>query len=147
MHHCGFEFPYPKTQSKTALNETCISYIYDSEKNVTQNVWAYPDKVFVCFLTLLSYPMTNHGTKPVTIRVRYLKVVKNQPSHIYGKGLPLAGNVGTKVQRRRTIALIVVFKPQMRDQVFAPKMTKGVFQLHQLNKNIVLRIKTGRGHW
>ena len=41
--------------------------------------------------------------------------------------------------------LVVVFQPQMRDQVLTAKIAQCVFELHQLNENVVLRIKARGG--
>src|SRR5204863_10117764 len=40
---------------------------------------------------------------------------------------------------------VVIFKTQMSDQVFSTKITQRVFEFHQLDKDIVFRIKAGRG--
>src|ERR1700682_1972218 len=45
----------------------------------------------------------------------------------------------------REVTLIVILKSQMCDQIFSAKVAESVFQLHQLNKNVVLRIKAGSG--
>ena len=42
---------------------------------------------------------------------------------------------------------VVILKTQMRNQVFAAQVTKGVLELHQLDENIVLGIERRRGHW
>ena len=41
--------------------------------------------------------------------------------------------------------LIVILQPQVCDQVFTFHMPERVFQLHQLNENVVFRIKAGGG--
>src|SRR5271170_7443047 len=42
--------------------------------------------------------------------------------------------------------LVVVFQSEMRDQLFALQVPQSVFQLHQLDEQIVLRIQSRRGH-
>src|SRR5205823_8385496 len=44
------------------------------------------------------------------------------------------------------IALIVILKAEVGDQFFAPEMAQGVLELHQLNEQVVLWVKAGRGH-
>lgn len=38
--------------------------------------------------------------------------------------------------------LIVIFKPEMRYQIFVHHMPKRIFQLHKLNEKIMFRIKS-----
>lgn len=42
--------------------------------------------------------------------------------------------------------LVVILKPQMGNKRLAPQVAQRVFQLHQLNEEIVLRIKSRRRH-
>jgi hypothetical protein len=42
--------------------------------------------------------------------------------------------------------LVVVFEPEVRNHLFAAKMTKGVLELHGLDEEIVFRIEAGYGH-
>jgi len=42
--------------------------------------------------------------------------------------------------------LVVVLQPQVGDEIFAAHPAQGVFELHQLNENIVLGIQAGRDH-
>ena len=42
--------------------------------------------------------------------------------------------------------LVVILLAKVRDEVFANHPAQSVFQLHQLDEQVVLRIKLGRGH-
>src|SRR5712691_3768512 len=41
---------------------------------------------------------------------------------------------------------VVILQPKVRNQVLSLHPTQGVFQLHQLDENVMLGIKSGRGH-
>lgn len=45
----------------------------------------------------------------------------------------------------RPVCLVVVLQTQMGDQIFATEISQSVLQLHQLDKDIMLGIKAGRG--
>ena len=38
------------------------------------------------------------------------------------------------------LRLIVIFEPEVRDQLFAPQVSKSVLEFHQLDEDIVFRI-------
>ena len=42
-------------------------------------------------------------------------------------------------------SLVVIFQTKMRYQIFALQMPQSIFEFHQLDKNIVFGIKSGRG--
>jgi hypothetical protein len=44
------------------------------------------------------------------------------------------------------LLLVVVFQAQVGNQGFALDVAQGVFQLHQLNEEIMLRVKPGSRH-
>ena len=42
-------------------------------------------------------------------------------------------------------ASVVILKPQVRNQILTAQVTQSVLELHKLDKDIVFRIKPGRG--
>src|SRR5215213_3040742 len=42
--------------------------------------------------------------------------------------------------------LVVVLKPEVRDEVFAAQVAERVLELHQLDEDVVLWVEAGRGH-
>jgi hypothetical protein len=38
---------------------------------------------------------------------------------------------------------VVVFKTEVRDQIFAAKIAQGVFEFHQLNEDVMLGVERG----
>src|SRR6266481_6312573 len=51
------------------------------------------------------------------------------------------GGLSYKIQ-----ALVVIFQAQMRNQIFTPHPAEGVFQLHELDEDVMLRIDLGCMH-
>ena len=48
--------------------------------------------------------------------------------------------------RPRHTSLVVIFQPQVRDELFPFQMPQRVLQLHRLNEQIMLRIQSRGGH-
>jgi hypothetical protein len=55
-------------------------------------------------------------------------------------------SAGSRPETGRELPSVVIFLTQVRDQVLPHHPAQGVFQFHQLNEQIVLRIQTRRGH-
>jgi hypothetical protein len=49
-------------------------------------------------------------------------------------------------KRSAAISSVVVLKAKVGDKFLAPQVTEGVFQFHQLDKEIVFGIETRHGH-
>src|SRR3979490_3167555 len=66
--------------------------------------------------------------------------------NLYEIFMPLPGANQDAFGTREHPALIVVFLPQVSDQIFAHHPAKRVLQLHRLDTQVVLRIEFRRAH-
>ena len=140
-------------QPSAATKSEC--YIYDTSPNVITKYWA--TLVFIQFpvKSVLS-TVTNDVRRGVPINV----CAKENHRAAASAGLHALARMNTekvsrKVETNRALKrsrfllsgdfLVVVFQPQMRDQVLTAKIAQCVFELHQLNENVVLRIKARGG--
>jgi len=92
-----------------------------------------------CFPTLAS----------LTIHVRKLLPIIGRPKTEGGKSRQIAPfnaethqKVLAKMVARCNFASVVVFGPQVCDQIFSTKITKSILELHQLDKHIVFWIES-----
>src|SRR6266487_3823132 len=90
--------------------------------------------------------MTFPGTTRLTFRVRQPELRRSKRKST-PKGIPSGLKRLICAEAELTELSVVILKTQMRNQVFAAKVTKGVLELHQLDEDIVLGVERGCGHW
>src|SRR5206468_11471109 len=71
--------------------------------------------------------------------------INAEPAESFGEEFS-AISAGSACSASFSNLLIVVLAAQVGDQLLAFQVTEGVFQLHQLDEEIVLGVKTGRVH-
>lgn len=69
---------------------------------------------------------------------------EKNPLHALVCAIPNS-DCGRRKRQRFEFRSIVVLATEVRYQIFTAKMAQGVLELHQLNKDVVLRVQVGRG--
>ena len=92
--------------------------------------------------TFVTFP----GTKTVTFRVGHRACRLVLDKWATPKGMGVGGKRLTLDIKLQMPGLVIIFEAQVRNQILTAQMAQGVLQLHQLDENVVFRIKTRSSH-